>query len=342
MSYKIINNTLDFRYWINLIDSPYFFKKIRFNDLFKEIKETKNDIEKEKIKNDAIVDTILTWKSIDEILDESIEKNKDMSVDDEINSLKLEIEEAIKKTKQQQEIKNNFTDENKITEDIINNIETTWNIEPENISYINKISSILKFDDNRQIKDTYETLIKYKNAENLTWYDVWLIARCINTLFASYFNSLFIEISNIIWNIDESDLDSDEWYVIKKILSNQSLEIYEMFRFVNWIQEYNHIDLIANLNNQENKNKYNFLKWFLDSESYWWIMKGSFYVVTLDQLRKFRNFYAHHNDERNIERIIKTSSPDKMKLKFYTKFLWNFDVNWKWFLQYIIERIESI
>ena len=161
-------------------------------------------------------------------------------------------------------------------------------------------------------------------------------------MFASYFNSLFIEISNIIWNIDESDLDSDEWYVIKKILSNQSLEIYEMFRFVNWIQEYNHIDLIANLNNQENKNKYNFLKWFLDSESYWWIMKGSFYVVTLDQLRKFRNFYAHHNDERNIERIIKTSSPDKMKLKFYTKFLWNFDVNWKWFLQYIIERIESI
>lgn len=37
MAYKVINNDLWFRYGIDLIDSPYFFKKIKFSDLFKEV-----------------------------------------------------------------------------------------------------------------------------------------------------------------------------------------------------------------------------------------------------------------------------------------------------------------
>lgn len=340
MAYKIINNDLWFCYGIDLIDSPYFFKKIKFSDLFKEVEESKSEVKKEKIKNDIMYNSIL-WngKSIDDILDETF--SADETNTEEKATVKNEVSRILEKTKQQQKIIENTIDIDKRLEEISNKIDISI-VQTDNKDYISQIKKSLKIKWDKILENHLDILSKYKDWENLTWYDIWSITWSINNLFSSYFKSLFDEISKFVqWNPDKYDLNSDEWPIVSKLLKNQSLEIYEMFRFINRVQEYNHLDLIAQLEDQDNKIKFNMLKWFLDSESYWWSIKWNFYVVTLDQFRRFRNFYAHHNDEKNIERIMKSSNPEKMKSKFYSKFLWDLEEDWKWFLQFVMERVSD-
>ena len=68
MAYKIINNILDSRYWVNLVDSPFLFKKVKFSDLFKEVREETSREQKDKVKNEIVINTVLNIESIDDIL----------------------------------------------------------------------------------------------------------------------------------------------------------------------------------------------------------------------------------------------------------------------------------
>lgn len=333
MAYKVINNILDSHYWVNLIDSPFFFKKVSFSDLFKEIEDETSKEQKDKVKNEIVINTVLNIESIDDILSWSTFEEYSEEIKDEA---KEEINPIIKKTIEQQKINTDDSiDPDEKLRELAKKIEllTPPSIKAE---YTDKVFSVLWNWWN--IKEYVETLSKYKEATNITWYDVWSIAWSINSLFSSYFQSVFVELTQYLPRFSLRDFECDEWSVLKKLSKNQSLELYDMFKFVNWVQENNKIGLIASLKNQENKDKFNLLKSFLETEAYNWLIKWHFYVITLENLRKLRNFHAHHNDERNIEKLMRSSNPDKIKNKFYDKFLWNLDEEWKWFLQYIIER----
>ena len=334
MAYKIINNILDSRYWVNLVDSPFLFKKVKFSDLFKEVREETSREQKDKVKNEIVINTVLNIESIDDILSGSDFQNYSDIVKKEA---KNEINPLLEKTIQQQKIvENDAINPDEKLRELAKKIEITTKIEQED-DYRNKLDAFFS-DWNINISEYLETLLKYKNATNLTRYDVWSIAWSINSLFSAYFQSIFIELSPSLFNLSERDFLCDEGNVLRKISKNQTLEIYDMFKFVNWVQENNKINLISSLSDQNNKDKYNILKSFLEAEAYNWMIKWHFYVVTLENLRKLRNFHAHHNDERNIERLMRSSTPEKIKIKFYDKFLWNLEEEWKGFLQYILER----
>lgn len=339
--YKIINNSLDFKYWIDVLNSIQSFKKIKFSELFKSIKDEQIQKESDKITNEIVVGTVLNIRPINDILSSLPDDEFSTEIKDE--TIK-KAEPIIKKVKKQQEIISNKIEgsETEVWDKkaiiISNDIEAkiSWKRDTD---YNEKIQTAFWINSDVSMCEHLNTLFKYKTSSNLTWIDIWVIAWSINSFFSYYFQSLFVEISNINNYIYDDDLEWDAWYVLNKILKNQTLEIYEMFKFVNRLQSNSRTELITKLEKQENKDKYNLLKWFLDSESMWWVELSHFYKITLNNLRKFRNFHAHHNDERAIEKIINRNYPEKFKMKFYNKFLWDLDEDWKWFLQYIMERM---
>lgn len=341
MSYKVVNNILDFMYWINVIDSIYSFRKVKFSDLFEVIEGEKIQEDSNKISNEIANSTILHTKTVDDIL---------KSIPDDEYGRKI-WDEAIKKAgpiiqkiEQHQKISNEkieWTEQNvgdlKAIK-IANDIEVRL-FSNQNNDYIEKIKKTFKVIWNTPVSWYLETLFKYKDSTDLTRYDIWVIAWSINSFFSFYFQSLFTEISKNTEFIYDDDLESEAGFALSKIRKNQTMELYDMFSFVNRVQENSRTEIITKLNSQSDKNKYNFLKSFLDSESDWWVSSSHFYKISLQNLRKFRNFHAHHNDERSIAKLIARGNPEKFKIKFYNKFLWDLDEDWTWFLQFIMDKI---
>ena len=336
MGYKIINNALDSNYWINLIDATFSFKKIHFSDLFEELQEEQKAEQKDETKNEIVLGSIFnTGMSIDKILAASPANLNNDEKKEVIN----EVKPFVDKINQQKLInENDNIDPDEKLKQLAKKIELITPIQTQQ-NYSDKILKVLWAWGTKNFEEYINTLVKYKDAVNLTWYDIWSIAWSINSLFSAFFQSTFTELSQYFPKLSWLALECDEKNALDKIIKNQPLELYEMFKLINWIQENNKVDLISLLKNQENKDNYNLLKSYLESEAFNWNIKWHFYVLTLDQLRRFRNFHAHHDDERLIEKIIRWSSPEKMKNKFYSKFLGDLEEDGKWFLQFVLERV---
>lgn len=344
MAYKVVNNTLDFKYWVSTVTSIYSFKKIKISDIFNAVKEEKIQEDSNKVSNIIVNNAILNLRPTEDIL-------KDLPDDDHkdeiIDNAKKIAEPIIKKVKHQQEIldqditwsEQDVWDKKAIK--IANDIEVRL-FSDQNPNYINKIKKMFDIIWNTRVCEYLDNLFKYKDSSDLTWHDVWVIARSINWFFSNYFQSLFIEESKMKGDISDEDLEEwDARNALDKIRKDQNLDIYDMFKFVNWVQENSRTDFITKLGDQCSKDKFNLLKCFLDSEAYNWIIKWSFYTITLKNLRLLRNFHAHHDDTKNesIKKLMSRNTPDKIRIKLYNKFLWDLDENWKWFLQFIIERM---
>lgn len=333
MDYKIINNQLKLWYWIDTIKSLLFFRKIKFSELKNNLdRESKNqeDIENIRKIHEASVNNPISINSIlfsDKPIEEDNTKNlldklqKQITViwkDNEPEEISKNLTEFIEQSKENEKIHESTTDISNYSKKV-KCFFSGWKVLPN-------------------IGTVIDVLFKYKNATDLTRFDIWNIAWNINTLFSSYFQWLFYDLKD--WEIKflKFENDFDEKSVVEKVQKWQSLEIYEMFRFVCWVLENDKKNLISQLKDQSSKDAFNILKWYLDYEAYGGNIKWHFYVLTLDQLRRFRNYQAHHNDEKNIEKIIKTSSPDKMKWKFFNKFLWDLEFDWAWLLQFIMNK----
>ncbi len=320
MSYKVINNTLNSEYGVDTISIFFNFKKIKFweIDIFKQ-EEEKIINEKENIKNinNKIIEASVNGISIDNLLAEFPHRFSKVVAD-------IKEKEKVFNDKETSE-------EKKVKEIIeIENIAEVVEDEYKKIVYdfFNGSSNSNVF------RDQLDALYSYINKESLDRYDLWCIARSINKMFSLYFQPLFDEIQKIIKNLN---IDSVEWY-IKKLQSNKKLEIYEMFKFVNWTYERWYKDIISSINIQENKEKFNILKSFLESEAKSENFKNSyFYIWILDHLKSLRDFHAHE-DDGNIEKLSKKQVSNKIKEKLYNKFLGNLLEDGNGFLQIIINK----
>jgi len=98
-----------------------------------------------------------------------------------------------------------------------------------------------------------------------------------------------------------------------------------MFKFVNWTYESNYKNIISSLKKQENKDKFNMLKSFLESKAKTTKYKDSyFYLYILNDLKNLRDYHAHE-DFGNIEKMLKKTNPVKQKEKLFNNFLGNLE-----------------
>lgn len=324
MSYKVINNTLNSEYGVDTISGFFHFRKIKFWEIgiFKQ-DEQKTINEKEIFKNinNQIVESSVGSISIDKLLGEVPKK---------LSAIVVDIKEKAKIFKNKK-----ITTEDKIKEIIQIEKIVINQKEPEKDEYKKIVYSFFNANSKSNVfYDQLNALYTYVNKESIDWYDLWCVARSINKIFSLYFQSLFDEIPKILTDLK---INSAEWY-IKKLQSNKKLEIYEMFKFINRTYETWHKEIISSISIQENKEKFNILKSFLESEAKSEKFKNSyFYIWMLEHLKSLRDFHAHE-DEGNIEKLSKSLQPNKIKEKLYNKFLGNLLEDGNGFLQNIINK----